>query len=313
MSETTVAKSSRRSTLWYFLLLALASLMWSGQGTAVKLLDPFLGPIAITFLPFYLTTLLAIPVLLRMHRGQTNRQPIARRDWIRFAIAGVGGQVLAQLGMTWGVSVSLASNGAILNLLIPVISAVLASFMLAERISALRVASLLIGLVGVGLMSLGDLHQASFFQSRFFIGNLLILGGTVGSSFYNVYCKGLMQRFSELEILIYSYFTASVASIPLLIWVEPVPWRAFLSFDWKAWAAFAFLALFMYGASMLLFFAALAHLDVTTASISLYLVPVFGVVLAITVLGEKLSLPELIGAAIVLVATLLIVRYDHTT
>jgi multidrug transporter EmrE-like cation transporter len=78
-------------------------------------------------------------------------------------------------------------------------------------------------------------------------------------------------------------------------------------------AAFAFLALFMYGASMLLFFAALVHLDVTTASISLYLVPVFGVILAISVLGEKLSLPEVIGAAIVLVATLLIVRYDHAT
>ena len=311
MSETLPAHSSRRSTLWYFFLLALASLMWSGQGTAVKLLDPFLGPIAITFLPFYLTTLLAIPVLLRMHRGQADRQPLSRRDWIRFAIAGIGGQVLAQLGMTWGVSVSLASNGAILNLLIPVISAVLASFMLAERISALRVASLLIGLVGVGLMSLGDLHQASFFQSRFFIGNLLILGGTVGSSFYNVYCKGLMQRFSELEILIYSYFTASIASIPLLLWAEPVPWHNFLRFDWKAWAAFAFLALFMYGASMLLFFAALVHLDVTTASVSLYLVPVFGVILAITVLGEKLNLPEIIGAAIVLIATLLIVRYDN--
>ena len=32
--------------------------------------------------------------------------------------------------MTWGISKSLASNGAILNLLIPVISAVLASLML---------------------------------------------------------------------------------------------------------------------------------------------------------------------------------------
>ena len=67
----------------------------------------------------------------------------------------------------------------------------------------------------------------------------------------------------------------------------------------------------MYGASMLLFFAALVHLDVTTASVSLYLVPVFGVILAITVLGEKLNLPEIIGAAIVLIATLLIVRYDN--
>ncbi len=301
----------RRSTAWYFLILALAWLMWSGQGTAVKLLDEHLGPVAITFLPFYATTLLAIPLLIRMRRKRPTATAPSSRDWIRFIIAGVVGQVLAQLGMTWGISRSLASNGAILNLMIPVITAVLASFMLRERISLLRVGALVIGLFGVGLMSIGDLKQASFFQSQFLVGNLLILVGCFGSSFYNVFCKGLLGRFEEIEILIYSYITASLASIPLLIWVEPVHWRNFLTLGLQGWLAFAFLALLMYGASMLLFFAALAHLDVTTASISLYLVPVFGVILAITILGERLHLAEIIGSAIVLVATLLIVKYDH--
>jgi drug/metabolite transporter (DMT)-like permease len=312
MSSAVLIERKRRSTAWYFLLLALASLMWSGQGTAVKILNPHLGPIAITFLPFYCTTLLAIPLLIKKLRKRPGAQLPSRADWGRFVVAGVGGQVLAQLGMTWGVSDSLASNGAILNLLIPVISAVLASIMLRERMSLLRILSLLIGLAGVGLMSSGDLQQASFFQSRFFVGNLMIFGGCAGSAFYNVYCKGLMQRFEEIEIVIYSYITASIASIPLLIFVEPVPWRSFLSFDITSWLAFAFLALMMYGASMLLFFAALAHLDVTTASISLYLVPVFGVILAITVLGERLHTLEIVGALIVLSATLLIVRYDKS-
>ena len=310
MSEVVLIDRERQSTAWYFVLLALASLMWSGQGTAVKFLDPHLGPIAITFLPFYCTTLMAIPLLIHMRRKRPAAQAPSRSDWGRFIVAGVAGQVLAQLGMTWGITNSLASNGAILNLLIPVISAVLASIMLSERLSGLRILSLFVGLIGVGLMSVGDLRHASFLQSKFLIGNLMIFGGCVGSSFYNVYCKGLLQRFEEIEIVIYSYITASIASIPLLIWVEPVPWRNFLSFGLSAWLAFAFLALFMYGASMLLFFKALAHLDVTTASISLYLVPVFGVFLAITLLGERLHLLEIIGAVIVLSATLLIVKYD---
>jgi drug/metabolite transporter (DMT)-like permease len=296
--------------VWYFVLLLLASLMWSGQGTAVKVLDPHLGPIAITFLPFYLTTILFIPLLLRMHRKNPGAASPSARNWVRFIIAGIGGQVLAQLGMTWGISKSLASNGAILNLLIPVISAVLASFMLKEHLTKLRVASLGIGLVGVVFLSVGDLRQASFGSMKFLAGNLLIFGGCFGSSFYNVYCKGLMQRFQEIEILIYSYITASLASIPLLICVEPVHFRSFLSFDAKSVAAFLFLALFMYGASMLLFFKALQHLDVTTASTSLYLVPVFGVLLAAVLLGERLSLAAVAGAGIVLISTILVVRYD---
>jgi drug/metabolite transporter (DMT)-like permease len=284
--------------------------MWSGQGTAVKVLDRHMGPIAITFVPFYITTFLLLPLLLKMRRDNPSPASLSARDWVQFAIAGVGGQVLAQLGMTWGISKSLASNGAILNLLIPVISAVLASLLLRERITLLRVAALTIGLIGVILMSVGDWRQASFGEMRFLLGNLLILCGCLGSSFYNVYCKGLMRRFTEVEILIFSYVTASLASLPLLFWVEPFSFQSFQRFDWQSWAAFAFLALFMYGASMLLFFRALQHLDVTTASASLYLVPVFGVLLAAVLLGERLSRLAIVGSAIVLTATALIMKYD---
>jgi drug/metabolite transporter (DMT)-like permease len=121
-----------------------------------------------------------------------------------------------------------------------------------------------------------------------------------------------MSRFNEVEILIYSYITASLASIPLFIWVEPLNLRALLALDVRGILAFMFLALFMYGASMLLFFTALQHLDVTVASTSLYLVPVFGIILAVTMLGERLSVAAIAGAAIVLIATLLVGRYDKS-
>ncbi len=219
--STAAALPGKKRTAWFFFLLALASLMWSGQGTAVKVLDRHIGPIAITFLPFYITTLLFVPLLFKMRKEHPAAPSPSAGDWIQFVIAGVAGQVLAQLGMTWGVSKSLASNGAILNLLIPVISAVLASLMLKERITLLRIGALSIGLAGVVLMSVSDWKHASFGEMRFLVGNALILFGCLGSSFYNVYCKGLMKRFSEIEILIFSYVTASIASLPLLIWIEP--------------------------------------------------------------------------------------------
>jgi drug/metabolite transporter (DMT)-like permease len=296
--------------LWYFTLLASASLIWSAQGTAVKFLNRTMGPIAITFVPFYITTVLLIPLLIRKRRANPHAVRPTWSDWGQFVLAGVLGQVLAQLGMTWGISRSLASNGAVLNLMIPVITAVLASFMLHEKLSLLRIASLAIGLVGVMLMSVEDLRHVSFLEMKYLVGNGLILIGCFGSSFYNTYCKGLMKRFLEIEILIFSYITASLASIPLLIWAEKFHWSVFATFDWKSWVAFAFLAILMYGASMLFFFAALEHLDVTVASVSLYLVPIFGVLLAAILLGERLSGLAMAGSGIVLVATVLIMKYD---
>lgn len=295
---------------WFLFLLALTNLMWSAQGTAVKYLEDHLGPIAITFLPFYVTTVLLAPLLLWKRRANPNAVRPTWGDWKQFAAAGVAGQVLAQLGMTWGITKSLASNGAILNLLIPVITAVLASLLLRERVTKLRVLCLLLGLIGVLLMSIRDLQESSFLQSSYLVGNILIFGGCTGSAFYNVYCKGLLQRFQEVEILIFSYITASLASLPVLIWQEPNCIARMSAFDVPAWLAFAFLAIFMYGTSMLLFFYVLQYLPVTVASMSLYLVPIFGVILAILVVGEHLNVFMAVGAAVVLVSTVLIMKYD---
>jgi drug/metabolite transporter (DMT)-like permease len=59
-----------------------------------------------------------------------------------------------------------------------------------------------------------------------------------------------------------------------------------------------------------LFFAALEHLDVTVASFSIYLIPIFGVLLSAVLLGERLGTLALTGSGIVLVATVLIMKYD---
>ena len=310
MAPTTVAAPAARRQLWYFSLLALANLMWAAQGTAVKFLEHRMGPIAITFLPFWVTTVLMIPLLVRARRRAPESTRITPRDWAALVIAGVAGQVLAQLGMTWGITRSLASNGAILNLLIPVISALLASVMLHERLTPLRFCSFGIGLLGVMLLSVQDLRQSALLNSRLLVGNLLIFAGCAGSAFYNVFCKGLMRRFQEIEILIFSYIFACLASVPLLIWVEPFSLSAFAAFDLSSWMAFAFLAIFMYGVSMVLFFHVLRFLDVTVASASLYLVPVFGVIFGSTLLGERLSPLAIAGATVVLGSTVLIMHYD---
>ncbi len=311
MTDTSpVAGTHRGRMLWFLFLLALTNLMWSAQGTAVKYLENELGPIAITFLPFYLTTALLVPVLIWKRRTNPNAARPTRGDWWQFAMAGICGQVLAQLGMTWGITKSLASNAAILNLLIPVITAVLASVLLRERVTKLRVVCLFLGLAGVLLMSVQDLQQSSFLHSGYLLGNILIFGGCTGSAFYNVYCKGLLERFQEVEILIFSYVTASLASLPVLIWQEPDCLTRLAALNTQGWLAFAFLAIFMYGASMLLFFYVLQYLPVTVASMSLYLVPIFGVILAVLVVGEHLNAFMVAGAAVVLVSTVLIMKYD---
>jgi drug/metabolite transporter (DMT)-like permease len=64
---------------------------------------------------------------------------------------------------------------------------------------------------------------------------------------------------------------------------------------------------------MIMFFYVLKFLPVTVALASTYLVPVFGVVLAMVLLGERLSSLTLVGAVVVLTSTVLIMKYDPST
>jgi drug/metabolite transporter (DMT)-like permease len=303
--------AARKRAVWFFLLLALANLMWAGQGPAVKLLENQIAPIALTFLPFYVATILLIPLLLveRRSRGRTTWPSL--QDWGIFVAAGIFGQIAAQLGATLGTENSSASNYSILNLLVPVITAVMATLMLRERMTFLRILCLAIGLVGVFLLSVSDLQQASFVKLGFLVGNLLCLLSCFGSAYYNVYCKGLLTRYGQTEILVYSYITASIASLPALFW--EMKWGHFTPhgpLTASSWLAFIFLAVFMYGLSMVLFFYVLRHLTVTVASFSIYMVPIFGVLLSFWLVGERLNGVQIAGSAVVLLATVLIVKFD---
>jgi drug/metabolite transporter (DMT)-like permease len=292
------------------LLLMVANLLWAGQGIAVKLLAGGLGPLAIALLPLYFITILGLGILAT--RGNVAQK--FRAAWRlrrEFFLAGICGQLMAQVGMTLGVSWSTASNGAILSLLIPIFGALIAVWLLRERLSTLRVGALLLGLAGVCLLSPLHIAVQAGARAHEFAGNLLIATGCLGSAFYNVYSKRLLDYFSGTEILFFSYLSTTVFSLPVIFVFEPHCLSSLAQLTLTQWAAFGYLAVFLYGVSMVLFLKALGTVDVVIASASLYLMPLFGVALAFSILGERLAPRTVLGSAIVLFATLILFRFDY--
>jgi drug/metabolite transporter (DMT)-like permease len=290
------------------LLLIGANLLWAGQGVAVKLLAGHLGSIAIALLPLYCITLVGLGVLSL--RGELARK--CRAAWRlrrEFFLAGVCGQFAAQVGMTIGVSWSTASNGAILSLLVPIFGALIAVWLLREKLSKLRVGALLLGLAGVVLLS--PLHPGTGAKEHAVVGNLLIVAGCIGSAFYNVYSKRLLKHFGGIETLFFSYLFTTVFSLPVLFALEPHCLGDLTHLAPAQWAAFGYLAVFLYGVSMVMFLRALGSVDAVVASVSIYLMPMFGVALAFSILGERIAPRTLVGSAVVLFATATLFRFDR--
>jgi drug/metabolite transporter (DMT)-like permease len=161
------------------------------------------------------------------------------------------------------------------------------------------------------MTSLPDLRGASFGAGKYLVGNVLFFGACAGSAFYNTYCKLLIdKKYTELEILVYTSVVASVASIPLFIWVEPFPVAALSHMDRGAVWGILELAFIVYGCSMLLFFFILKRLDVTQATLSNYALPFFIGLLAVMVLKESITPLVILGGGVVFVSTLLVTVYE---
>src|SRR5436309_71993 len=109
----------RRSPMQYFLVLVLVNLMWAFQFSGAKVATERLGPIAVALIPLAFATALFAP-LVQLGRGKKLGPRWTSVVWRDLVLASTLGIIPAQLGLTWGVEHSLASNASVLTLSIPV-------------------------------------------------------------------------------------------------------------------------------------------------------------------------------------------------
>jgi drug/metabolite transporter (DMT)-like permease len=227
-----------------------------------------------------------------------------------FALIGVCGQVVAQLFITWGTDLSTASNSALLALTLPIVTCVMAFFFLGERMTLIRLVSFALALLGVTASAGIDFRELSFTSPRSLWGNALIFLSVSGSAFYNVYSKKLLQRYTPLEVLLYSYFAVFVFMLPICLGLEPSAFARLPRFSGAAWIGLAVLAIFQYSLSMVIFLRVLSRIDATQAAVMNYLIPFLGVVIAWAILGEHLTLFMVLGGVLALGSTLLATVFD---
>jgi len=303
------APAASRVTDWA--LLILCNLIWASQFVLAKLVQEEMGPIFATLLPMALATLCLVPLVSREQRRRGKSPSMSASDLVRFAVIGVFGQVVAQLGITWGVRFAPASNAALLSLTLPIATAIMAFLVLGERMTSVRWLSFVLAVAGVLQCSGVDWNDLRFASGGVLTGNVLIMLGVLGSAFYNVYGKKLLDRYSPLEVLLYSYYAVLISLVPLTIYVEPGSFHSMASFGPKVWLGIFLLAGLQYFLSMILFLTVLTRLDAAQAGLSNYMIPVFGVLIAAAALGERLTVRMAVGGLVVLGSTLLVTVYEE--
>ncbi len=295
-----------KKTVISWALLFACNLMWSLQFTCIKLTQDQVGPYFTVLGPMFLATVFLTFFALRDFKrgGKTFK------DVFIFGQLALLGVFPAQVLMTWGTQYSLASNAAILTLCLPVITALFAFLILKEKMNRIRWMSFILAITGVILCSTGDIKQINF-GSKYAIGNILIFIAIVGNAYYNTGIKKIANRYTEIEMVFFTYAAMIILLTPLVLIFENDVFARIPHFTTQTWIGMTLLTFLHNFLSMVLFFKALKVLDATQVALSNYLIAFFGLPVAAIWLGEKLNSLAIAGGLLVLVSTLIITIVDY--
>jgi drug/metabolite transporter (DMT)-like permease len=177
----------------------------------------------------------------------------------------------------------------------------MSALVLGERLRRINLFGIVLSLCGVALLVFGEKTGATLDGSL--IGDLLIFGAVFSASCYMVMTKKLGTTISSLHITGMQIIFGALLFLPAFLWELPrLKWQAVST---ESLVALVGLTLFATICAFLCYNYALTKIPVARASVSINTIPLVTVLGAWLLLGESLTLLQLLGAAIVLCAVFL--------
>jgi drug/metabolite transporter (DMT)-like permease len=275
--------------------LWLAALFWGFNWPAVKIVLDAMGPWTLRAAGLSLGAVL----LALTTRLSGVSLAIPRKNWRHVIVAGMLGvagfnicAVFAQLSMP-------TSRAAILTFTMPLWAALFGWIFLDEKLDRVRAAALLTGAAGLLILSVPFWPAIAAGGVPF--GLLYVLGAAITWAAGTVYLKKFPVAAPPLAVTTWQVVVAAMAcTIGLALFETP---RMDLSSPRVA-AAFAYHVALPQSLSYALWFSLLRHVPATTASLGTLLVPIFGVIGAIVLLGDWPTPLDLAGFALILIAVI---------
>lgn len=268
----------------HYLLLLLGILCISWSAVLVKIAN--VGGPASAFYRMFFGTLGVIPVWMYF------RKPLNSLRGVKVAI--ICGVLFAFDIALWNSSIVLskASVSTLLANLAPVWVGLGSLFFLKEKPTRLFWIGTIISIVGVIFI----IGVNQIFQASLNLGNALAI---LASMFYGAYLITVKKGRNTLDTFTFTMISMSASTVVLglicLISSTPL-W----GFEEKSWIALLLLGLVPQLIGWLAINQALGHIRPTVASVSLLSQSVFTALFSIPVLGEILTINEMIGAMVVL-------------
>jgi len=199
------------------------------------------------------------------------------------------------LGLGLGLNVTMFSFGVshttliasqLIYVFVPIVTALLAYFLLEEKLNQKKILGMFFAFSGVLLLLFFSRSPEERLSLGTFYGNFLIFIGMFGYSAYLVFSKKLTNNFSILEMVMITNLSLTVLLLPFAIYgLHSQGFEQINPRSMWAMLAIALSALLFMGLSQ----TSIKNLSTNTASLGSLLSPEFAALAGIVIYGEKLS------------------------
>ncbi len=274
------------------LLLVLTTLIWAGHSIVGRLAVDQIGPMTLTCLRWGIAL---IPILLTARPALRRDWPVLRTHWRYMAAMGALGYTGFNALFYVAAHRTSALNLSIIQGAIPALVLIGARLFLGARFTALQGLGALTTMAGVvAIAAQGDLNRLA--ALAFNGGDVMMF---IAAILYAGYTIGLRERphVSGLSLLAGMALAAFITSVPLMIWEIAAG-----GFIWPTAAGYATLVDVALGpafVSQIMFMRGVELIGPGRAGVFVNLVPAFGAIMAVVILGEPFAAYHVVALILV--------------
>jgi drug/metabolite transporter (DMT)-like permease len=276
-----------------YLLLVLTALMWGGNAIAGRLAVGHVSPMILTCMRWVIVVMVTVPLVGRQTLAEW---PKIKQHWRFIVLMGAFGFTAFNALFYAAAHHTTAVNLTIFQGSIPVLVLLGSVLFFQTRVVPLQVLGMFVTIAGVVLISVkADLDILKTLALNF--GDVLTL---IACVLYAAYTLGLRRRPALPALVFFAglAFVAFASSVPLLI-MEVINGTALWP-DTQGWLVLLYAGLMPSLVSQVFFMRGVELIGPARAGIFVNLVPVFGALLAVLLLGEPFAFYHGLGLALVL-------------
>lgn len=276
-----------------YLLLAAASLFWSGNHIVGRAINGEVPPLAISTLRWLIPAILLWP-FIRHHVARD--WPAIRAHWKIMLWLGVSGGALFTALQYVGLQYTGALNVSMLNSLVPVLIVATAALLFRERVSARQ-------LTGIGISSAGVLvviargELSTLLGLAFNWGDLIILFNMIVFAIYAT-CLRLVPKIHPFSFLFILGVISAASTLPFAIWEAAGGYH--LKPTLLTVAAIAYVSIFPSLVSYAAWNKGVELIGANRAGPFLHLIPIFTALLGTALVGEHIAVYQFAGFVLII-------------